>query len=201
MGLSKHHPVRQRAIEKETRAFDLRRMGYTQRQIGAAMGISQNQVQKILRRGFERALKAHRESADEVLQLELEKLDALWRKMWLSTITDEEGNPLPEDRRDPRKIEVMLKIMERKSKLLGLDAPTKTQSLTVGVDLTSLTDDELRLQMEQMGMVIEANQSPIPITYQLPGETLPLPPKSVESIPSGGSPPPGPSSEPSPGTG
>ena len=56
------------------------------------------------------------EAADEVRALELARLDALLAALW-----PQQGEPAVVDR--------VLRIMERRAKLLGLDAPTRVDAV------------------------------------------------------------------------
>jgi len=58
------------------------------------------------------------ESASNVLALELQRLDALLKALWAEAARK---NP------DHSAVDRVLKIMERRAKLLGLDAPSKQQ--------------------------------------------------------------------------
>lgn len=116
-----------------------------------------------------------RQPADEVRALELERLDMLWREaMRVLTarhisvsngrvvtredpITGEE-HPVPDDDPVLRSIDRLLKIMERRSKLLGLDAPAKVEVITldsIEAELRRLEDEEAEqaaiLRAENLG--------------------------------------------------
>jgi hypothetical protein len=79
------------------------------------------------------ALKATlQEPADELRKMELERLDRLLLAVWGQAAKGNQGG-----------IDRALKIMERRAKLLGLDAPTKVQQENVGDTVIRMTwDDE-----------------------------------------------------------
>ena len=76
------------------------------------MGYSEQRAHAIVTRELRRLSAARDETGETVLRLEIERLDGLWRAVWP---TAKEGD-LPS-------IETALRIMARRAKLLGLDAP------------------------------------------------------------------------------
>lgn len=111
-------------FENDNRCYDLRKAGLTYRQIASALDCSEsrayNGVQRVMRRI---SLKQSEDNAD-VLRMELDRLDALMTNMWPMTmphdITSEDGDTV----RVPPSYEAVdrvLKIMDRRAKLLGLD--------------------------------------------------------------------------------
>lgn len=106
--------------ERRLRALELRRSGMNYLQIGAVLHVSGPQafrdVQYMLR------LTAQ-EPADHVRRLELERLDAMLLAHWDNAA----GGSIPHTM-------TVLRIMERRHALLGLDAPKK-------IDLTAYIRD------------------------------------------------------------
>lgn len=87
------------------------------------------------RRDLNRALEQHRdEEAAEVgiyRQMENERLDALLEAAWPratqpSPVLDKEGNVV-DHALDMRAVDTVLRLMDRRAKLNGLDMPTKTE--------------------------------------------------------------------------
>jgi hypothetical protein len=102
--------------DNERRACHLQRMGWLQHQIGRAMGISQPAVCKLLKNAVRKLNVYGHFEAREVRQFQLDRLD-LALKRTMKTI---------QDRTKPHKqvmesIDRMLRIEERRAKLLGLD--------------------------------------------------------------------------------
>lgn len=117
------------------RAFviERRRAGDTYRQIAAAAvahfgedalprGWSERFAHKDLMRELERMRAEMFEDAQAVRQMEAERLDELLRGLWTKA-----------KRGDPAAVDRVLKIMERRAKLLGLDAASE---LNVSATLT-----------------------------------------------------------------
>ena len=92
------------------RVLNLRRAGATYEQIAAQLGISKTQVALVVKDGLEEVT---REPAVQVLQLELDRLDALFLGVYDK---GRKGSVAHIDR--------ALKIMARRAKYLGLDTPT-----------------------------------------------------------------------------
>lgn len=121
--------------ERQAQALELRKNGESYRAIASACKVSVytafNDVQA--------ALKAAAQYNEQVLggqalTLELERLDTM-----LLAITPQirQGHLGAIDR--------ALRIAERRAKLLGLDAPTRSN---VSIDVSSMTDDELMVIVE-----------------------------------------------------
>jgi polyphosphate kinase 2 (PPK2 family) len=111
---SKTSPRRLEAVEKQKQALELRKAGATYEAIAKKLEYANAS-------GAEHAIKAAlkatvQDGADAVRQLEVERLDAMLMGLWT---TANKGNHGAVDR--------VLRIMERRARLLGLDAPTKTE--------------------------------------------------------------------------
>ncbi len=111
---------RSQAAEREKLAFALRVAGMTYAQIAERLGVTTAGAYKMVKRVLERTRKETDEAADELRRLEVERLDALLLTLWKSATS---GNLGAVDR--------VLRVMERRARLLGLDAPTR-QDITSG---------------------------------------------------------------------
>jgi len=102
---------REQRRELEARVMYLRRSGASHSDIARALKISEKSVNRAIRNVVRRLEKR---AADDVLTLrhmELERLDELQRALWKQA---KDG--------DPGAIKLILQIMERRSKYIGLDA-------------------------------------------------------------------------------
>lgn len=105
-------------LERRRQAVELRILGSSYVDIARELGVSAQTAFQIVSNALDDARKEMREKAKDLRDLESDRLDTLYRKV--------AGAVMPEDAPvDPRLIETALKIMERRAKLLGLDAPTK----------------------------------------------------------------------------
>lgn len=95
-------------IARETHVLELRRAGLTFDRIAEETGISdRSTAHKIYKRALARTLQ---EPAAEIRQLEADRLDRLQVQVWTKAL-----------RGDLPAVDRVLRIMERRSKLLGLD--------------------------------------------------------------------------------
>lgn len=114
MATSKHQ-IRNR--EQADKVLDLRRAGLSYREIEAALRrlnppitiswVRCHQIVKALLKEKDAELK---EKTEHLRSLELERVDALQAKLWPK-------------RDNPRVVDTLLRVMDRRAKLLGLDAP------------------------------------------------------------------------------
>jgi hypothetical protein len=91
--------------------------------------------------------------------LELARLDALQGRTWAvmerehvtvshgKIIRGEDGKPLRDDGPLLAAVDRLLKIAERRARLLGLDAPTRTELITL-----DQVDAEIKRLTEEMGL-------------------------------------------------
>lgn len=107
--------------ERRAKALELRRRGASYRQIGKALGISHYQSHKDVQAELGKLAKLTQDEAETLRELELQRLDALTLALD-SQVKD--GYPPA--------VNSYLRVMERRAKLLGLDAPA---SIRVSVGL------------------------------------------------------------------
>lgn len=121
--------------ERVAKALNLRRQGYSFGEIAKELGWRTRQA------AFEAVSRALAdtvsEPAEDVRKLELMRLDRLEQLLWPRA---EAG--------DPKAVTGLLKVQERRAKLLGLDAPTKLAN----ADGSNIGPTEIR--------IIRASQAP-----------------------------------------
>jgi uncharacterized protein YegP (UPF0339 family) len=114
MGASNGNLPKLKATEQRTQAMQLRLAGATYEAIAQAVGYSSRQAAY---RAIERArLETLREPADALREMELMRLERLQQGVWPAAIKGDHGA-----------VDRVLRIMERRAKLLGLDAPVKQE--------------------------------------------------------------------------
>jgi len=126
---------------RDAAAARLRVEGHTFQQIADRLGYRHR---GLARRAVERALMGTiRESADELRALELARLDEMWCRSWSVMATpyatvsggrvvrDGDGKVVPDWKPILDAIDRLLKIMERRARLLGLDAPRKVSGWSI----------------------------------------------------------------------
>lgn len=106
-------------LKRQLEAVELRKQGKSYRAIGARLGVSFQQVQKDVQSELKRLAALNLNAADELRQLELERLDRIIDGLdhWVQA-----GNA-------PAAMAI-LKAMDTRAKLLGLYAPEKVQAIT-----------------------------------------------------------------------
>src|SRR5690554_5869536 len=102
-----------RAVE----ALDLRRQGYSFREIGAKLGCCHATAYRHVTEALADTVRERDQLAADLIQIEVERLDAALNAVWDGAMKG-----------DVRKVDRVLKISERRSRLLGLDAPTKLEA-------------------------------------------------------------------------
>lgn len=115
-GESATSPRRIKAVEeKQAQALEYRKMGYSYAQIAQALGYAGPQgAQYAVEAALTRIV---REPAEAVLKLELERLDGMFSKPYQNAMAG-----------DLLAVNACLAIMGRKARMLGLDAPVKTDA-------------------------------------------------------------------------
>jgi len=105
--------------------------GLNYREMAETFGVSISTISKDVGIILGRWQREQVGSTGEWVQVELRRLDKALNAIWNKVL---EGDPLAIDR--------MLKIMERRARLLGLDTPEQNRNLNI--DLEQLTDEQLQ---------------------------------------------------------
>jgi hypothetical protein len=129
-------PARALGIEHARQCVELRLAGKQYREIGEIVGIdftvAYDHVAKYLKLAAQQAL----EGAEQIRQIEIERIDGIYSRAfdaWHRSVGKKSSG-------DPRYLQIMLNCQDRRAKLLGLDAPEKTDITTDGKPL--FTDSE-----------------------------------------------------------
>lgn len=118
-------------LERQIQVLELRQSGWSFRAIGEKLDISHVQAWQDFQNALTELREVSNDKADDLRQLELERLDALTKALEPMAMV---GNT--------NSINAYLRVMERRAKLLGLDAPEKKEFKFE--ELSKLSDDELR---------------------------------------------------------
>jgi hypothetical protein len=121
--------------ERRDTALSLRKAGRSYAYIAKELGISRSGAYQTVQAALEEIRQHYRETAHEVISLELERLDEMTR-----ALESKVGYG------DATSIAAALRVMERRAKLLGLDAPQKIAPTDPSGEnpYLSASDDELR---------------------------------------------------------
>ncbi len=118
----------------ERRCLELKARGLSSTEVGEQLGIKPARVSRSLKRMETRSECLNDYEVSSQRRVELRTLELMQNAVIGQAIGDEvriiehDGYQIPVRMADDRKIEVVLKIMKRRSELLGLDAPKKIES-------------------------------------------------------------------------
>jgi len=110
--------------ERDLRIFKMRQSGVSVTEIARRFGVSTSVVNKAVQRQLEKLNREALMAYPEVLRMELERLDNLQSAIWPLTqhrkVTLDDGTEVTLDP-DLKAIQQVLSIMDRRSKLLGME--------------------------------------------------------------------------------
>ena len=131
-------------IDKEKRVLELKRSGATWDAIAEVVGYSNaSGAFKAYQRAMVRTLQ---QPAEELRDAEIDRLDRLQRAFWFEAIGDRDNPP------NLRAADFILRVIDRRSKLLGLDAPTRVQAEVINYDASSIESDIERIAYQLRGV-------------------------------------------------
>jgi hypothetical protein len=155
--------------QRAAQALELRIAGLTFREIGKRMGFSEQRAHALVTEELSRLNAKRAEQAAAVTRLELERLDRLVKGVWVKAQAG-----------DPAAQQCVLRCMERRAKLLGLDAPA---SAKVDLDFVPITKFEIHSPAERASSNGYVEQLPAPASEQVAYGLKELAPASVGSQP------------------
>lgn len=151
--------------ERRAKAVELRLTGTSYEAIAKELGYSSRGAAcQDIGRALEANLAEQRISVEALRQEELQRLDELlaeaWRVLKRQHVTvshgrviydEESGEKLLDDGPVLQAIDRILKIQERRSKFLGLDAPTKVEAITIDALDAEIAKLAAELEGDQVG--------------------------------------------------
>jgi len=112
-----------KAHDNQLKALELRKAGVSYQRIADTLGYkSASGAHKAVQTALKKTLQ---EPSDDLRKLEVERLDAALAAVWASVLKGQYGA-----------VDRFLRIQERRARLLGLDAPTKTDVTSGGEKIT-----------------------------------------------------------------
>ena len=128
--------TREFLAERDVRMFKMRQAGVANQEIARRFGTSIGAVGKAVNRQLEKLNAEALLAYPEVLRMELERLDSLQSAIWPMTqhrrVTLDDGTDISVEP-DMKAIQQVLSIMDRRSRLLGMEQ--QSVSVSVGVQL------------------------------------------------------------------
>lgn len=147
-----NNAARVRSLERQRQALELRRMGLGFEAIAAQLGIGKTQAHRLVVAGMADSRAQVAASADELRSEELSRLDGMLQGLWPRA---RKGEVAAVDR--------VLKIGERRAKLLGIEAPVRIE--TTGKDggpiqvSSTQTIDPSRLSTKTLQELLDARSA------------------------------------------
>ena len=143
--------------ERDAEVCRLRATGIGFPEIGRRLGMSRQGAHAAHKRALREVV---REAADDVRAIELDRLDTLYRTalgVMAKThpmvqngrvMRDADGRPVEDSMPRLQAIDRLLRIQERRARLLGLDAPAKTD-----VRVTDALDEQIQQLAAELGFM------------------------------------------------
>ncbi len=144
MSHSQMSPPKVQAAVRRKEAVDLRIEGKTYKEIGQELGVTPTRARQLVAEALAAIEKDTAESAEELRRLELDRLDQLQSGLWQEAA----GGNL-------KAVGAALKIMERRARLVGLDAPARTVNQHGYADLDQMSEAELREEARRLGIPVD----------------------------------------------
>lgn len=137
----KNNPARAQREERRRVAFELRKAGATFEEIGKALGVTRQTAHELVTKLLDEMAAKTAEDVESVRAMELHRLDALFKGLWPSA-----------SKGAPQAVEKALKVMERRARLLGLDAPTKVAPTSPdgSTPYQGMSDAELEARINEL---------------------------------------------------
>lgn len=124
MAKNKQPITREFLAERDLRIFKMRQAGVPNNEIARRFGMSTAAVGTSIRRQLEKLNREALLAYPEVLRMELERLDALQQAIWPLTqyrkVKTDDGTEIQVEP-DLKAVQTMLSIIDRRSKLLGME--------------------------------------------------------------------------------
>jgi hypothetical protein len=139
--------TREFLAERDVRIFKMKQAGIASQEIARRFGVSVAVVGRSVNRQLEKLNSEALLAYPEVLRMELERLDALQAAIWPMTqhrrLTLDDGTEVSVEP-DMKAIQQVLSVMDRRSRLLGMEVQQKQVNVSVGLDAAT---DSIRLAM------------------------------------------------------
>lgn len=142
MARQKNTAARIQAEERRRVAVELRKAGASFEEIARSLGIKKQSAHALVVKALEEIRARTTEQVEHLRVLETARLDTLLKGLWPSA---SKGNP--------QAVEKAIKIMERRARMLGIDAPTKVAPTDPGGEnpyQPKMSDEELDERIRQL---------------------------------------------------
>jgi hypothetical protein len=159
------HRARQKATpailkttENRRRALQLRVSGLTFDEISDVMGLgNRGAAYKLVNGALEDTRKEIREDAERYVAEDLHRIDRLMRAIWPMALGNTQTGTAP----DLKAIDRVEKLLARKSRMLGLDAPVRAELSGPGGAPIEVSDAKQRL-LDRLNQIQRAQTETVP---------------------------------------
>lgn len=133
-----------KTAERMAQVWEMRKTGASYTRIAKALGADRSTLRRQVRRHLDKLHAENMESANDVRALDLARLDDANTAIWAQV---RQGNHGAIDR--------LIRIMERRARLLGLDAATKSEITgadggPLEVNIHTMTDEALEARIREL---------------------------------------------------
>lgn len=133
-------------LERQARAVALRKMGFSYTEIAKDLDVTKQAAFAYVKEAIAELKDEIREDSEDVKELELQRLDAMLVRLWRSAMPSPQpgSNYIPEP--DTKSMKLILEVMDRRSRLMGLDAAQRVEHVTIDVIDKQIMELEQKLQ-------------------------------------------------------
>lgn len=143
--ISPNAPVRVLRLQRQAQALQLRIDGLTYDQIASELGVSKRSALRYVAGGVSDLKMDVTRKKEELRNIQLARLEVLLASLWRKI-----------DAGDYKAVAVAVKVIERISRLNGLDAPKEVDATvrTNGPDLSQMSEGQLREHCRHLGIPV-----------------------------------------------
>ena len=171
--------------ERDLRIFKMRQSGVTQAEIASRFNMTTSAVGSAIRRQLQKMNSEALMAYPEVLRMELERLDALQAAIWPLTqhriVKMDDGTEVAVEP-DMKAVQTALSIMDRRSKLLGMEQ----NNVNIQMDINSVGNSPIRATLAGVDRPAALNafnpEEEVRKLLQLMGESGVLPEDTINEI-------------------
>jgi IS30 family transposase len=175
--------------ERDLRIFKMRQAGVAITEIARRFNMSSSSVNASIRRQLEKMNREALLAYPEVLRLELERLDALQQSIWPMTqhrrVTTEDGTEMNVEP-DMKAIQQVLSIMDRRSKLLGMEQNSVNVQLDISAQQIPVRATLSGAEKDTVALSTFSPENEARQLLEIMGRSGVLPRETVNAILSGG---------------
>lgn len=126
--------------QQQARAIELRAEGMTYQEIADGLGISMGQAATLVKQGL---LATVQEPAEELRRLEALRIEKMWKLAWPKSQVEHFRGPFGAMDTQGEWFDRCVKLMERRAKLLGLDAAQEISFPELRVALFAMLREQM----------------------------------------------------------